>query len=1191
MKMKVQRILVGCALVACALVALSAPLSGQQLATIVGTVQDPSGAAIPGVNVTVSNSAKGFTRNCVSNSAGEYAAPQIPIGDYTVTAEAPGFQRLTQTGITLNAGQTQRVDLQLTVGSAQQHVTVVGNIPKVETETGAISGVITGSQVSELSIQARNFANLALLVPGAAPIGGAFDPNTIGDIATDTLPVNGLPGNMNNWEIDGVNDVDQGSGSDSLQIFPSLDLIAEFRVSTSNYSAEYAKSGAAMIEVATKSGTSQFHGTAFEFLRNDVLDSNNWFLNREIAPPGGNAPKQPLKHNDFGFTLGGPFYIPHHYNTNKQKTFFFWSEEWRRYRDGTVLNANVPSTLERQGNFSQCDPSSPNYNVTVASGCQLPTNPATGTLFPGNTVPVDQTAATMLNSLVPLPNNGVIGYTSAPDLPTNFREDSIRVDQNFNEKVRLFVRFTQDAYDQVFVPALWTSSQFGTVKTPMSIPCKNAVINLTNAIRPDLMNEFVFGYSSDTWNAYSTLGFDSPSGSIVKPSGWSVNTIFPPAASGPFLPGLTVSGGGPSFSQDTGYPYFYWNPAYNIKDNLVWTKGKHTFKFGVYFLLNHINNIVPNGGYDSQGFMTFSSSSSITTGNGLADMFLGRIGTFSETGKTLDGQLVGGYANGHWWQELFEPYIQDNWRATPRLTLNFGLRYYYATPFKDYTTPTVASIFVPSQYNPADQAQLNSAGTLIPGTGANWLNYGNGLDECGAGSIPKGCVHVNHVTPSPRFGFSWDPTGSGKTAIRGGYALTFDTSNAHMMSAGRYGSPPVIATLSAYNINGYSNIVPGELPPVGMISQPLFQYLPQIQQFSVGVQRELPGKSILSVSYVGTLGRHLQQVYNSNQVPVGAGMQYVPALAGTSGCDAAGNCNVQKVLISTSAPAIFFAPYRGYTAINVMEASANSNYNSLQVDFRHNLGHGLTFQGIYTWAHTLDTTLGGGGTDNYSNGVNDYDLARWYGTSGLNQAQVLVLNYVYQLPFFAHSTNGFVRASLGGWQISGITTFSLGPPIGLTCGISGMSSGVGGMVLCNSLGKVQVDKGVTDDPQFGPTPTWFNPGTIGQITLPQLAANNEPGMFGYMGKYAMTGPGRNNWDFGLTKNIALPWFHGERSNLQFRWETFNTFNHPQWNGINLFCSGITTPGAPCNGANNIGNAEVNSAYNPRIMQFGLRFVF
>jgi hypothetical protein len=201
------------------------------------------------------------------------------------------------------------------------------------------------------------------------------------------------------------------------------------------------------------------------------------------------------------------------------------------------------------------------------------------------------------------------------------------------------------------------------------------------------------------------------------------------------------------------------------------------------------------------------------------------------------------------------------------------------------------------------------------------------------------------------------------------------------------------------------------------------------------------------------------------------------------------------------------------------------------------------------------------------------------------------MNYVYALPFFAHAGNRFTRNVLGGWQVSGVTTFSLGPPLNFTCGIAGMSSGVGGNVMCNRLGDFRVKKGIVNDPEFGPTRTWFDPSTIGQITIAQLAANNEPGMFGDLRKNAITGPGRNNWDIGLTKNFAFPWFNGEHSTLQFRLETFNTFNHPQWSAINLFCSSVTAPGQPCNGPDNIGNGEVSNDFGPRVMQIGLKFAF
>jgi len=1169
---------------------LSWNAAGQDLATIVGTVTDPSGAAIPAVRVTVSNPDKGFTRNLISGADGEYIAAHIPIGSYIVRAEAPGFEKLTRSGITLDAGQTQRVDLQMTVGGSTQEVTVTGNVPKVETETGAISDVVTGSQVAQLNLNARNFANLALLVPGAAP--GGYDPTTVGVSASSTLPFNGVPGNFNNWEIDGTSNVDQGSGSDSLQLFPSLDSIAEFRISTSNYSAELGKSAGANIEVVTKSGTSQFHGTLFEFVRNDKFDANDWFINQTIAPPGGNAPKTPVKRNDWGFTVGGPLYIPGHYNTNRQKTFFFVSEEWRKNREGTVIDQFVPSTRMRQGDFSECDPESPNHDLVVASGCALPTMDAsTGAKFPGDIVPVDPTGKALLDGLVPVPNNGVIRYTRAPRLPTDFREDMVRIDHNVSDKVRLFGRYTQDAYQQMFVPTLWASANFGTVQTKWTSPAKSAVLHLTASLKPNLLNEFIISASADVNTVHESTGFDSPAGSIDKPSDFVAQSIFPANQLQTKLPGIAVSGGVPfNFAESTGFEFFFWDPQPAIKDNLVWSHGRHTLKAGFFLLYNHINTTT-NIGLNTQGFLTFSSGSAVSTDNALADLLLARIGTYEEYGRVVNGSLLGGAALGHWRQWDFEPYFQDDWRVSSRLTLNLGLRYYYLTPFHDSVTPTNDSVFDPGQYSAAHQAQLDVNGNIIPGTGAYYLNYGNGLLQCGTGSVPKGCYASFHGTASPRFGFSYDPTGKGKTAIRGGYALTWDSSNPLQAGAGFNGNPPTATDLSVYNVTGYDNIGPGPVGPAGFSNVSRQQKWPEIHQFSLGVQHEFTGNNLLSVSYVGTLGRHLQRHRNLNQVPTGMGTVNVPALADQNGCDSAGNCDVQNVLINALQPSIFFVPYRGYNSITQREGTGVSHYDSLQVNYRHPMGHGVTFQAAYTWAHTLDDLTGGGGTGNFSNGVNDYDLRRWHGTSSLNQAHVLVMNYVYNVPFFAHASSSVTRQVLGGWQVNGITTFTTGTSLDLTCGINGLASGVGGAVVCNPLGKLGVKKGVTTDPQFGPVASWFDPGTIGQVTMDQLRADGQPGMFGYMGKNPIRGPGRNGWDLALAKNFDAPWFGGERASVQLRIESFNTFNHPQWSSVNLFCSGATLPGQPCNGDQNIGNGEVSGAYPPRIMQFGLKFIF
>jgi hypothetical protein len=859
------------------------------------------------------------------------------------------------------------------------------------------------------------------------------------------------------------------------------------------------------------------------------------------------------------------------------------SEEWRKNREGTVIDRAVPTVRMRQGDFSECDTGSPNYNSIAASGCAIPVDPTSGLPYPNDQVPISLTASALLNGLVPRPNNGVNRYTTAPSLPTNFRQDMVRIDENFTDNLRLFVRYTQDAYEQDFVPSLWTSADFATVKSTWTSPAKSFVTHLTQTLTPNLLNEVIVSFSADVNTVHNSTGFDSPAGSIDKPSDFEAKTIFPANQQESKLPGLGVSGGVPfSLAESTGFEFFYWDPQPEIKDNLIWSRGKHTLKFGAYLRKNFINTTT-NIGYETQGFLSFSNSSSLSTGNAMADLFLGRIATYQEYGRVVDGQLLGGSALGHWRQWDFEPYFQDDWRVNSHFTLNLGVRYFWLTPFYDTVRPTNDSIFIPSLYSGAKQAQLDSDGNLIPGSGANYLNYGNGLSQCGSGGVPKGCLKSYRGTISPRFGFSWDPTGNGAMVLRGGYALNWDSSNPLHAGAGFNGNPPTATNLFGYNILGFQNVGAGPLGPADFSNVPQSQKWPQIQQFSFGIQRKLFGSTILTASYVGTIGRHLQTSRNMNQVPIGSTVMNVPSLAGSDGCDSAGNCSVQDILINTRQPSIFFAPYRGYGNISLRESSGNSNYNSLQINLRHNAGRHLTLQAAYTWSHTLD--------DIVSNGVDDSNFHRWYGTSSLNQTQMLVLNYVYSPPFFLNSKNRLLRGVLSGWEISGISSFMTGAPIDTTCGIAGMATGIGGPAVCNSLGSLTVQKGTVDDPQFGPTKTWFNPGNLAQVTPGQLRADNQPGMFGYLGKNPLTGPGRNDWDLALMRNFKINALGREGSTLQFRLETYNTFNHPQWSAVNFSCSDQTTPGAACNGAQNIGNGEVSAAYSPRILQLGLKFIF
>jgi hypothetical protein len=1178
-------------------------------------VTDVSGAVVPEAKVTVANPQKGLTRDLVANSAGEYTAAKIPIGDYVVTAEAYGFQKLVRSGITLTAGQTLRVDLQLTVGQVTQEVTVTGNLVRVETESAAISDVVTSRQIENLNLNGLNFATLETLVTGAVEDNGNSTTQLGHTGAEPNISFNGNRMEYSNLEIDGGNDSDEGSMAVGGDVTPALESIAEFRISTSNYGADVGQHSGAIIEVATKSGTKDFHGAAYEFVRNDTMDANDWFINQTIAPPSGKAPKTPLKWNIFGYTLGGPFYIPGHYNTDKRKTFFFWSEEWARYRQGSVVSGNVPTLRMRQGDFSECDPTSPNANqIVISQGCLVPKVKG----VPTDTVPIDPNGAALLNGMLPLPNSGIDGYVAAHSLPTNYREEQIRVDQNISDKASVFVRLTNDTWARLTPTPLW-SCCFDTAVTDFVVPARQAVLHFTYSFKPNLMNEFIMAFADDPHTITNKAGPSNPAGSIDKPSTWTAANFFPANARNPELPSISISGGtAGGYTQDMSnfVGKYNTNPITTWKDNVAYTVGKHTLKFGFYLEKYQKNE---QFGFNTQGYYTFSNSWPGTSGNALADMYLGNIAQYEEGTLNFNGQPAGGYGYGHFRRTDFEPYFQDDWRVSRRLTLNLGVRYYLFVPFHDVSRPqNFDSSFIPSFYNPALEDLLE----FSPVTGSpilvsnaatghvdDFTNFGNGLVNCGKGAIVAGCVKPYYGAIGPRFGFALDPTGTGKTVIRGGYGIYYEPGNGNESNIeGLEGNPPFTLAPSGFNIVGYSNVLPGAYGPPSMSAIPFYQKPPSSQQFNLDVQRQFGANDILTVSYVGNLGRHLATSRNLNQIPVGVTTVNAPALAGFVGvdsvnpsnttpmCDPSGNCNVQRILENTQQPSEFFNPYLGYTAITNKQNTAVSNYNALQLNFRHTTGHGLTLQAAYTWSHMLDDS-----TSTYESGFAgesadaNYDLSRWYGTADLNRSQVLVLNYIYNLPFFKNSSNAVARQVVGGWQVSGITSFYTGEPTegnnsGSTygCGVNGFATGIGTGVRCNTVGPLKIHKGVVDDPQYGPVPTWYDVNVVTQPLISQLAANDEPGMFGYMGRNLLTGPGRNNFDLALHKEVKLPWFRSENSTLQIRLDTFNTFNHPQWKYVNTGCVGTIPFGQPCN---QVGAAEVSGAWSPRNVELGMKFIF
>ncbi len=1191
------------------------PAWTQDTATIVGTVTDATGAVIPGAKVTVSNPNRGFVREVASTTAGEYSAARIPIGDFVVTAEATGFEKLVRSGITVEAGQTQRVDMVLKVGQVTEKVEVVGNVAKVETENATVSDVVTSKQIDNLALNGQNVMGLEFLVPGAAIGDGQESAMQLGHAGGEvTVSFNGNRNEYSQIEYDGGNNAQESSQASGGAVTPGVETIAEFRVSTSNYGADVGQHAGALVEMVTKGGTKDFHGSAHEYNRNQAFDANPFFTNRQISPEGGNAPKSPLQWNIFGGTIGGPFYIPKVYNTGKNKTFFFFSEERALYRAATTVGGSVPTALMRTGDFSECDQNSGNYRggsgpngyptIFGPGYCVLPT---INGVQVDKVTPVNNNGADWLNAYVPLPNNGPVGYIGAHKVPTNFSDTVARVDQNISDKASLFVRFSSDTWTKETVPALWSGSSYDTTATNYIVPARQSVAHFSYNFKPTLMNEFVMSYT-DTPHTISTLpGPGSIAKSNTKPSDWQASVFFPANAGVKLLPSLNVGGGVPfGWGVDQGNyrgPYDA-EPVYTYRDNIALLHGKHTIKFG--FFLEKFQ-LTEQFGTEVQGIYNFTNSGPLTTGNGLADMFLGKINSYTEGTFNNHGVYTGGYGVGHWRRTDFEPYIQDDWKVSHRLTLNFGVRYYYLIAPHDVSKPTVDSSFEPSLYNPALASVLGSDGILHknPATGQiyDFSGFGNGLVECGVGPISKGCQVPYKENIGPRIGFAYDPFGTGKTSIRGGFGIYYEPGNGNDSNTiGLEGNAPTTLGPTRYNIDGYNFSAGGfaGVSPASIQSIPYYQKNPSVNQYNLDVQHEFRGGNIVSVAYVGTQGRHLDTNRNLNQIPIPVvKTMTVPALAGTTGCDSNGVCNVQQVLMQNPGVTDYFRYYQGFSNIRQKQFSAVSSYNALQTNIRHTTSHGLTLQAAYTWAHMIDNSTS---TYQFSSVDENYDMNRWKGTSDLNRTQVLMLNYIYALPFFKHSSNAVARQALGGWQISGITAMFTGEPQGLSpwsnCGVAGYSTGIGNSVMCNTVGPLKIHKSIYNDLTFGPTVRWFDPSVLSQPTEDQYYANGQPGMFGYGGRNVLTGPGRNNFDLALFKEVSLPWFRGEHASVQFRLETFNSFNHTQWLGVNVGCNGNPnndgTPafGRTCGGDQfNAGNGEVSGTWDPRQVELGMKFSF
>jgi len=1044
------------------------------------------------------------------------------------------------------------------LGTASETVSVEANAVAVQADTGEQSSLVSGQQISQLATNGRAIYQYIQLTTGASSLMTDSQlPVPVG--SNSNVSFNGARNGHNLYLLDGGENSDRG-GAGSSSVMPSIDALSETQTLTSNYSADYGLSSGGTISSAIKSGTTTFHFSVWEFFRNDALDARNFF---------NPAPQRigELRYNIYGFNVGGPVTFGKYYNPEKTKTFFFYNMEWRKIiSGGSPINQTVPNPSTYGGDFGATTVNVPTA-ATVSAGvlarnCPggvLPAGIVQGSPFPGNTIPtcmLDPNAQSLLTAggkyggIFPAPTNGN-QFTAPVSLPTDVREEIVRIDENVSSKFTVFGHFVAEQISQNYATSQWSGDNVPSVGNTFGNPSYAGVVHTAYTISPTLVNEASFNYNGNRIAI-------TPFGLVSAPSSFNFNRFFTGPNVDNRIPSIQLNG-----STGTNYTvnWMPWNnvaDSYQLRDDVSWTKGRHQLKIGGGWLLY---KKVQDWFKNTQGNFQFNGT---FTGNDFADYLLGLAQDYTEDAIK---------SSGHWNNVSWALYVQDNYRVNNRLTLNLGLRW-DGIPHTYEANQQMAN-FYPNLYNGANAAILSANGNTIsptsPGLGpstnpilAGQLFYLNGLSICGLNGTPNGCVNGSWLNFQPRLGFAYDVTGTGKTIIRGGYGIM----NERIQGNDVYnnaGTPPLSASINFNNVllsspttSVTGTPIPASIPVNNVTGMDRNNYsAPRSTQFSVGVQHSV-GRSVLSASYVGTQNRHQNYYTETDLADQGLLAPYVNKVAGI-------------------APYNSIVPFLGFHSIKQAVNEANSDYNSLQVSARGSLlSNDLTYQVGYTYSHTNDSFNSGGSAGDLYNISDPYLGWKYdYGPSAFDRRNVFFTNFVYQIPFLKNSDNKLLKATLGGWEISGIVTAMTGAPLNI--GLNGQSAS---SIVPNAANRPDVT-GSGGDPHT--VNEWFNT---------SIYSAPAAGQWGNTPRNSVRGPGRDNWNLSFFKNFVFSETRG--SNLQFRAEFFNIWNHTQFQGDTINGGISTNFNTNCNIAagTNCGNfGHVTSAYDPRIIQLALKLNF
>ncbi len=962
-------------------------------ASITGTVRDVSGAVVPGATVTVINQGTAVSLTTTTDSRGSFVMPDLSVGTYTVRVSKHGFQTYSVSGVILHPTEVTTVEATMKVGAITTHVNVIATATQVQTATAGITNEVSGKQVFTLPLNGRNYQSLSALIPGVTNLSPDRALNQGGFLTSNVMSINGMGQAGTMYYLDGIWNMNTGNMTQTT-ITPNPDTIQEVRTLQNNYSAQYSLMGSNVVVLQTKSGTDQFHGTAFEYLRNTGLNARNFF-----------APTVPAYHqNIFGGTIGGPLYIPGH-KPKSSKTFFYGSEQWTLQSEASVVNGTTPTLAMRSGQFPLTGP----FGGVI-------TNPLTGAPFPSNTIPanmINKQSLLLMNTLQPLPNNvpaGFLNYINLTPAYNKTRDDEGKIDRIITPRLRLMAEYLDDRQINNNTYDTFLGSPYTTSTDPIKTDNQLAQIQLTQTLSPSMVN--TTHVSMNNYVVYLALG------GIVNQNqvpGYSQNLPFKGGFESNRLPQISFSEGYSPLGVSTSLPL---NHASDLEDSLSddwsWLRGNNYIQGGIQYVRGTKRQTLFAA---SNGSWLFSGS---FTGNPIADYLLGDATNFYQQSTELRPYV-------HY--PIVSPYIQDRWKATRRLTLSAGLRLEYLP--EPHPQLGYESAFFPSHYNASQAPIVNPDGTITPTANFNPLN---GIVIDGVNGIPQNFTYGNKWYLAPDVGFAWDVFGNGNTALRGGFGITYDrTPTGTDCSYQCASNPPAVNSITLESPNFPNPIgaaaAPLAAPTFGQNAYP-FDQAGRVITYSLSLQHQFAGNWFASIAGAGNFAQHIGDFWNINQPLPDAPYQFNPLI------------NSDPAL--PGAVGIFqniYSPYLGYGGMSTMISNDYAHWNALEISVRHPVGHNLFFNVSYTWQHDLSNDLATTLFENSSSMQNVYAPGQNYGNSPLNVPQILTFSTIYNLPWYKNAT-GWRGQTIGGWTFSDMTTiqsgFSMSP--GLSVAFPGLAS-------------------------------------------------------------------------------------------------------------------------------------------------------